>query len=42
MQEFKARKEQEAAEAVADVTSPDDCKSMAELQAYAKRKGYKP
>lgn len=42
LQEFKARKEQEAAEAVADVTSPDDCKSMAELQAYAKRKGYKP
>lgn len=42
LQEFKARKEQKAAEAVQDVTSPDDCKTMAELQAYAKKKGYKP
>lgn len=42
LQEFKARKEQEAAEAVQDVASPDDCKTMAELLAYAKKKGYKP
>lgn len=42
LQEFKARKEAEAAQAVADATGPDDCKTMAELQAYAKKKGYRP
>lgn len=42
LQEFKARKEREAAEAIADAQSPDDCKTMAELQAYAKKRGYKP
>ena len=42
LQEFKARKEVEAAEAVQGAASPDDCKTMAELQAYAKMKGYRP
>lgn len=42
LQEFKARQEAKADEFVQNATSPDDCKTMAELQAYAKRKGYKP
>lgn len=42
LQEFKARKEQEAAEAVQDAASPDGCKTMEELKAYAKKKGYRP
>lgn len=29
-------------EIVIDYTTPEDCKSMAELQAFAKRNGYKP
>lgn len=41
LREFKTRQEAKAAEAVQDAASPDDCKTMAELQAYAKRKGYK-
>ena len=42
LQELKVRREAEAAAAVAEAESPDDCKTMAELQAYAKRKGYRP
>ena len=42
LQEFKARQEAKAAEAVQDAASPDDCKTMAELLAYAKKKNYKP
>lgn len=39
LQEIKARRESEA---VSTATSPDDCKTMAELIAFAKKKGYKP
>ena len=42
LQEFKARQEAEAAEAIQDAASPDDCKTMAQLLAYAKKKNYKP
>lgn len=42
LQEFKAQQDAKAAEAVQDATSPDDCKTMAELLAYAKKRGYKP
>lgn len=42
LQEFKARREADAAQAVADARSPDDCRTMAELQAYARMRGYKP
>lgn len=42
LQEVKARREQEAAVAAAGAQSPDDCKTMAELVAFAKKKGYKP
>lgn len=38
LQEVKARKLEEAK----DRETPDDCRTMAELQAYAKKKGYKP
>lgn len=42
LQEIKARQEAKAAKSVQDATSPDDCKTMAELLAYAKKKNYKP
>lgn len=42
LQEFKAKKLAEAEENVQNALSPDDCKTMAELQAYAKKKNYKP
>ena len=42
LQEFKAKKEKEAEKSVQNVDNPDDCKTMAELLAYAKKKNYKP
>ena len=42
LQEFKARQEEKAANAAINAKGPDDCKTMAELQAYAKQRGYKP
>lgn len=42
LQEFKTEQEARAAEAVRNASGPDDCKTMAELQAYAKKKGYRP
>lgn len=42
LQEFKVQKEKEAEKSVQNVDNPDDCKTMAELLAYAKKKNYKP
>lgn len=42
VQEIKEAKLERIQGIVLDYTSADDCKSMAELQAFAKKRGYKP
>lgn len=41
LQEIKRKKEEELKEIVLDFSSPDDCKDLDELHAYAKRHHYK-
>lgn len=42
LQEFKENQIVEANKKVAEMDNPDGCSNMAELLAYAKKKGYKP
>ena len=42
LEEIKESQRKEAEKAVEKITHPNDCRSMAELVAYAKKKGYKP
>lgn len=42
LDEIKEAKLERIQGIVLDYTTPDDCTSMAELQAYAKKRGYKP
>ncbi|MED3623237.1 DEAD/DEAH box helicase [Neobacillus thermocopriae] len=41
LQEIKQKRRKEAEEIVLDFTSPEDCKNLQELHAYAKRHNYK-
>ena len=42
LQEIKRKKEEEAKEIVLDFDSPEECKDLNELHAYAKKKNFKP
>lgn len=42
LEEIKTRRKTEAEEKVKELDTPNKCRSFAELQAYAKKKGYKP
>lgn len=41
LEEIKRKQKEKADEIVLDFDTPNDCKSLQELQAYARRKGYK-
>jgi glutaredoxin len=41
LEEIKEANRKKAENAVKDITSPDNCRSMSELVAFAKKKGYK-